>query len=70
MLQAGFILNNRTDVSGLVAALKASGGEQQLALARLMSSLTLKGYSQRKLLEEMEVEGGELGLVRLARLLK
>lgn len=61
----GFTLNDKTDEVALIKALKASGNEQQLALARLLNSLTVRGYSQKKVLE-----AGDIGLSRLARLLK
>ena len=64
-LQVGFLLNNKTDEAALIKALKQSGNEQQLALARLLSTLTVRGYSQKKVLE-----AGDIGLGRLARLLK
>ena len=64
-LQVGFVLNNKTDEAALVKALKQSGNDQQLALARLLSTLTVRGYSQKKVME-----AGDIGLSRLARLLK
>lgn len=64
-MQVGFTLNNKTDAVALIKALKQSGNEQQLALARLLSTLTVKGYSQKKVME-----AGDIALSRLARLLK
>lgn len=61
----GFALNNKTDAVALIKALKQSGNEQQLALARLLSTLSVRGYSQKKVME-----AGDIGLNRLARLLK
>lgn len=58
-------LNNQTDVPELVRALRACAADEQLAVARLISTLSSESFSQSQLLE-----AGDAFLRPFARLLR
>ena len=58
-------LNNGTNVPALVAALEKEALDEQFAVARLLSSLTMESFSQSKILE-----AGISCLLQITRLLR
>ena len=63
--QVGVPLNNNTDVPALVAALTKGAEEEELAVARLLASLTMDNFCLSRVME-----AGSNCLLPLARLMR